>query len=150
MNIRDNYKAEAERLNRYLVKLADNLENEFDNTPVFIDTVTENDVNDIQIIRKDDSGNLVFTTDSDFMILESGNMTPNITGKKAMDETTTLTYVSENREDILLDILTIIGCFKESKYNIDDVSKDIQPLDTQDRQLTVIVVTATRLTKVGC
>lgn len=150
MSIRENYVSEAQRLNKFLVKLADNLENEFDNTPVFIDTVTESDVNDVQILAKDNEGNLVFTTDSDFMILESGSMTPQITGNKAMTETTTLTYVSENREDILLDILTIIGCFKESKYTIDDISKDIQPLDTQDRQLTVVIVTASRLTKVGC
>lgn len=150
MSIRDKFKEEAQRLNGKLVLLADNLEKEFENVPVFIDTVTENDVNDVQIIETDKDGNLIFTTESDFIILESGNFTPNITGKKAMEETTILTFVSQNRPDILLDILTIMECFKLSLYSIDNVSKDINPLDKQDRQMTVVVVTATRLSKVGC
>lgn len=152
MSIRDNYRAEAERLNRFTTKLADNLESEFKGTPVFIDTVTENDVNDVQIIKADDDGNMVFTTDSDFFIIESGTMYPTTDQRnigKAVEQTT-VTYVSENREDILLDILTVIGCLKESKFTLQSVDKNIQPLDTQDRQLTVIQFIATRATRVGC
>lgn len=150
MNMRDFAKGEAQRLNAQNNKLADLVEKNFDNTPVFIDTVMENDTNDVQILTKDEEGNIVFTTDKDFFILESGTLVPNINGNLAMNDESTLTYVSENRPDILEDIITLVMIAKKTGYKVTNVDKQIEPLDTQDRQLTVVVMTLERLTKVGC
>lgn len=144
MNFRDTIKAEAKRLNTMNVNLANELEANFDNAIVRMDVLSETDVNGNSLMELNQDGEMVFSTKQDFFIIESGSFFPNEAGNCYSTETTTITYVSTDRPDILEDILTLLAIAKGMNFTLQSLDKQIQPLGNTNTDLTVVIGTFTR------
>lgn len=149
MKIRDLVKKESKRLNGKTVALAELLEENFDDVVVAIDVLNETDVNGNNILVQTDDGEMMYRTDIDFIVIESGSFYPSTTSTTCTYvEQTEITFVSTNRGDILEDILTIIEGAKSCGFSLQSSDKLIQPLGDTGTQLTVVTSTFTRPTKV--
>lgn len=150
MKIRDLVKKEARRLNGKTVALANLLEENFEDVVVAIDVLNETDVNGNDILVQGSDGEMMYRTDIDFIVIESGSFFPSTTATKCTYvEQTEVTFVSTNREDIIEDVLTIIESAKSCGFILQSSDKLIQPLGDTGTQLTAVTATFTRPTKVG-
>lgn len=151
MLIRDIMKPTAQRMNKQTVNLVETLEENFTDVIVVVDSLSEQDSDGKQITVTDpDTGELVYNTDNDFMIVQSGNIFPTQqSGKCFFQERTTIMFASINRPDILEDILVFTAIANNSNvWKLESIDKDIQPLGQTGNDLTIVEVAYTRMIKV--
>lgn len=143
--IRNKVKQSAKRLNATTVRLAELLEENFEGVHVYIDQVTESEESINPLISINDFGEIEVSTTDDFIVIESGDFFPQSNGSRCyIQEQTTLTYVSNNRPDIIEDNLTIIEIARVANMNLSNITKTIQPLGNTSNQITVVTATFTR------
>lgn len=145
MDYRTTVKAEAKRLNTMNVNLAETIEENFPNAVVRMDVLSETDVNGNSLMELDEFGEPMFSTEQDFFIIESGSYIPNTQGGDCYAvETTTITYVSTERPDMIEDTLTLLAIGKGLRFILQTLDKQIQPLGNTQTDLTVVRATFTR------
>lgn len=148
-DIRDRVQNSAKRLNTQTVRMAELIEQNFDGVSVYIDQVMEDESNDM-LISIDETGDMILSTDGDFMVIESGDFYPQTNGSKCYATAqTTVTYVSESRPDIIEDNLTLIEIAKACKMTLQQLTKTIQPLGQTSRQITVVTALFSTPTTTG-
>lgn len=147
--IRNTVKMSAKRLNEGTVKFASLIEENFDGVNVYVDQVLEGEESNDNLISMDEQGNIILGSSDDFMVIESGDFFPQNTNDKChAQEQTTVTFVSNNRPDIIEDNLTLIKIGLTCNMRLDSISKVIQQLGNTAQQITIVTATFSRLAQV--
>nr|DAI62616.1 MAG TPA: hypothetical protein [Caudoviricetes sp.] len=147
--IRNTVKMSAKRLNEGTVKFASLIEENFEGVNVYVDQVLEGEESNDTLISMDEQGNIILGSSDDFMVIESGDFFPQNTNDKChAQEQTTVTFVSNNRPDIIEDNLTLIKIGLTCNMRLDSISKVIQQLGNTAQQITIVTATFSRLAQV--
>lgn len=143
--IRNKVKRSAHHLNSTTVRVAELLEENFEGVHVYVDQVTENEESINPLISINEFGEIEVSTTDDFIVIESGDFFPQTNNSRCyIQEQTTITFVSNNRPDIIEDNLTIIEVMRTANMNLQNLTKTIQPLGNTSNQITVVTATFTR------
>lgn len=147
--IRNTVKMSAKRLNEGTVKFASLIEENFEGVNVYVDQVLEGEESNDTLISMDEQGNIILGSSDDFMVIESGDFFPQNTNDKChAQEQTTVTFVSNNRPDIIEDNLTLIKIGLTCNMRLDSISKVTQQLGNTAQQITIVTATFSRLAQV--